>query len=79
MHSCLFGFECASDKLPSFMQMEDLFPLRYDTNTHLLMMTNPNYSLDNTPESHWEWLFAKDDGKYYNSLTGQQFAWAVGL
>lgn len=79
IHSCLFGFEYPSDKLPSFMQMEDLFPLRYDTNTHQLMMTNPNYSLDNTPESHWHELFAYDDGRAYNSRVGEEFAWAVGL
>lgn len=79
MHSCLFGYHHPADKLPSFMQTEDLFPLRYDANTHQLMMTNPNYSVDGTPESHWEWLFTKDDGKYYNALAGQQFAWALGL
>ena len=45
------------------MQMEDLFPLRYDTNTHHLMMCNPSYSTDGTPQSHWENLFTKDDGR----------------
>ena len=79
INSCLFGFEHASDKLPSFMQMEDLFPLRYDTNTHHLMMTNPSYSTDGTPESHWEELFATDDGRWYNHLVGEKFAHALGL
>ena len=61
------------------MQMEDLFPLRYDTNTHHLMMTNPSYSTDGTPESHWENLFTKDNGRYYNHQVGEIFAYALGL
>lgn len=79
IRNALFGFETASDKLPSFMQMEDLFPLRYDTNTHHLMMCNPSYSLDGTPESHWMELFTKDDGRYYNHQVGEIFAHALYL
>lgn len=79
INSCLFGYEYPSDKLPSFMQMEDLFPLRYDTSTHHLMMTNPSYSSDGTPESHWENLFTKDDGKAYNARAGELFANALNL
>lgn len=79
INTALFGFYLASDKLPSFMQTGDLFPLRYDTNTHHIMMTNPSYSEDGSPESHWENLFAKDDGKYYNHKVGELFAHALGL
>lgn len=79
IRNAIFGFELASDKLPSFMQMEDLFPLRYDTNTHHLMMSNPSYSLDGTPESHWRELFTKDDGRYYNHQVGEIFAYALFL
>ena len=75
--TALFGFYLASDKLPSFMQMEDLFPLRYDTTTHHLMMTNPSYSIDGTAESHWENLFAFDDGRFYNKCVGEIFAYAL--
>ncbi len=77
--NCFFAFTYPSDKLPSFMQMEDLFPLRYDTNTHHLMMTNPSYSTDGTPLSHWENLFTKDDGKFYNHQVGEIFAYALSL
>ena len=77
--NCLFGFEYASDKLPSFMQTEDLFPLRYDTSTHHLMMSNPSYSLDGSPKSHWRELFTKDDGRYYNHQVGEIFAHALFL
>ena len=79
INTCLFGYEYASDKLPSFMQMEDLFPLRYDTSTHHLMMTNPSYSADGTPESHWENLFTKEDGRAYNAKAGDLFARALNL
>lgn len=77
INTALFGFYCASDKLPSFMQMNDLFPLRYDTTTHHLMMTNPSYSVDGTAISHWENLFAKDDGRDYNRRVGELFAYAL--
>ncbi len=79
INSSLFAYEYPSDKLPSFMQMEDLFPLRYDTNTHHLMMTNPSYSTDGTPLSHWENLFTKDDGRAYNAKVGELFANALNL
>ena len=77
INSALFGYYLASDKLPSFMQMNDLFPLRYDTSTHRLMMTNPSYSTDGTALSHFENLFAKDDGRYYNKCAGELFAYAL--
>lgn len=79
INSSLFAYEYPSDKLPSFMQMEDIFPLRYDTSTHHLMMTNPSYSTDGTPKSHWENLFTKDDGRTYNSKVGELFSYALNL
>lgn len=79
INTALFGFYRASDKLPSFMQTNDIFPLRYDTNTHHIMMTNPSYSSDGSPESHIENLFAQDDGRYYNHRVGELFAHALCL
>ena len=79
IHNSLFAYEYPSDKLASFMQTEDLFPLRYDTNTHHLMMSNPSYSLDGTPESHFENLFAKDDGREYNKKVAQLFVHSLNL
>ncbi len=79
INNVLFAYEFPSDKLPSFMQMEDLFPLRYDTNTHHLMMTNPSFSQDNTPLSHWENLFAKEDGRKYNLCVAKLFGHSVNL
>ena len=79
INSILFAYEYPSDKLPSFMQMEDLFPLRYDTNTHHLMMTNPSYSTDGSAKSHWENLFTKEDGRAYNAKVGELFSHALNL
>ncbi|MBQ8887322.1 MAG: hypothetical protein IJY61_06445 [Candidatus Gastranaerophilales bacterium] len=79
INTALFGFYQASDKLPSFMQMNDIFPLRYDTNTHHIMMTNPSYSEDGSPISHWENLFTKDDGRFYNHKVAELFAHALCL
>ncbi len=79
IHNSIFAYEFPSDKLASFMQTEDIFPLRYDTNTHHLMMSNPSYSEDETPQSHWENLFAKEDGKEYNKQVGELFVHSLNL
>ena len=79
INNSLFAYEYPSDKLASFMQMEDLFPLRYDTNTHHLMMSNPSYSTDGTPENHWENLFAKDEGQEYNKNVAELFVHSLNL
>lgn len=79
INNSLFAYEYPSDKLASFMQMEDLFPLRYDTNTHHLMMSNPSYSTDGTFQSHWENLFAKDDGREYNKKVAELFVHSLNL
>ena len=79
IHNSIFGYEFPSDKLASFMQTEDIFPLRYDTNTHHLMMSNPSYSTDGTAESHWENLFTKDDGREYNKKVAELFIHSLNL
>ena len=79
IHNSIFAYEFPSDKLASFMQMEDLFPLRYDTNTHHLMMSNPSYSSDGTPKSHWKNLFTGDDGREYNKKVGELFVHTLNL
>lgn len=79
INSILFAYEFPSDKLPSFMQMEDLFPLRYDTNTHQLMITNPSFAQGGDKFSHWENLFAKEDGRNYNAKVAELFVHALNL
>lgn len=79
INNALFAYEYPSDKLASFMQMEDLFPLRYDVSTHLLMMTNPSYSFDGTYIDHWLNLFTKDDGREYNKKVSELFMHSLNL
>lgn len=79
INNSIFAYEYPSDKLASFMQMEDLFPLRYDTNTHHLMMSNPSYSIDGTPLSHWKNLFTTDDGREYNKKVAELFSHSLNL
>ncbi len=79
INTSLFGYEFPSDKLASFMQMDDLFPLRHDINTHLLMLSNPSFSTDGSAKSHWENLFAKEEGKNYNQKVGELFAYSLCL
>lgn len=79
INTALFAYEYPSDKLASFMQLEDLFPLRYDTNTHHLMMCNPSYSTDGTPQSHWKNLFSGSDGTAYNAKVGELFVHTLNL
>lgn len=38
INSCLFGYRNIGEKLPSFMQMHDIFPLSPYSNTHEVMM-----------------------------------------
>lgn len=79
IHNSLFAYEFPSDKMPSFMQTEDIFPLRYDTNTHRLMMSNPSFSTDGSAKSHWENLFAKEDGREYNKKVAELFVHSLNL
>ncbi len=79
IRTALFGFHLASDKLPSFMQTNDIFPLRYDTNTHKIMMENQSYSNNKDKNNHIENLFSKKDGRNYNHKVGEIFAHALCL
>ena len=77
INSSLFGYDNASEKLPSFMQMHDLFPLNYGTNTHDLMLHNRNFSADGTPKSHYDNLFATGAvERSYRNQVNEKFAWA---
>ena len=79
INTALFGFYLASDKLPSFMQMNDLFPLSESANTHGIMLHNPNYSKDGSELSHFKNIFANEDGRFYNHKVGELFAHALCL
>ncbi|MBR2068297.1 MAG: hypothetical protein IJ877_00915 [Candidatus Gastranaerophilales bacterium] len=79
INNALFGFYHASDKLPSFMQMNDIFPLNDQTNTHHIMLFNPNFSTDETQNNHHKNLFKDSEGRLYNHNAGVIFANALCL
>ncbi len=78
INSCLFGYNNEYDKLPTFMQMHDLYPLNYSTNTHQIMLHNPRFSSDGNPNEHWQNLFADDDAaNNYTRRVNELFAHAL--
>lgn len=78
INSCLFGFDNPAEKLPTFMQMNDLFPLNHNTNTHMLMLHNPRFSENADPNEHWSNLFAEDyDAQVYTQRANELFAYAI--
>lgn len=63
LNSCLFGFDYKEDKLPSFMQLTDIFPLSPYTNTHELMMHAKKMEANGAwtkCERHWDGVFDSD-------------------
>lgn len=61
INSCLFGFNYISDKLPSFMQLNDIMPYDSRVNVHDLML-RPIQLVDSGAwtecERHWDKLFS---------------------
>jgi hypothetical protein len=76
--SCLFGYENEHDKLPCYMQMHDLFPLNWGTNTHDLMMNSRSFSVYGDASSHWNNLFdGSDSSNWYREQVNKEFAAAA--
>lgn len=60
LNSCLWGFENSNDKLPAFLQINDIFPLSPYTNTHEAMMRAKKMSDSGAwkeCERHWNGAF----------------------
>lgn len=72
--SSLYGYRNVYNKLPSFMQMHDLFPLNYSTNTHKLMLENQSFT-DSDRSSHFDNLFAQGEtDKNYSRSVANEFS-----
>lgn len=72
VYMCVDGFENSENKLPSFMQLDDMFPLSPYTSTHELMENikkMDSNALTNC-EQHWEGVFdsSYDAVKHRNSV-----------
>lgn len=62
--SCLYGYDNINDKLPTYMQLNDIFPLNEYTNTHELMEhTHKTKGSDAWTESeqHWDGAFSTQE------------------
>lgn len=60
INSCLFGYNNIDEKLPSFMQINDIFPISPYTNTHELMIKTKQMNGSNAwteCERHWDGIF----------------------
>lgn len=60
LNSCLYGYHNIGEKLPSYMQMHDIFPLSPYTNTHDLMLAPKQMSGSNAwteCERHYDGVF----------------------
>lgn len=69
LNSCLFGYNNVGEKLPSYMQLHDIFPLSPYTNTHDLMLNTKQMSGSDAwteCERHW-------DGVFNNSWEAQNY------
>lgn len=77
MDSCLFGYENPYDKLPTFMQMHDLFPLTPYTNTHDEMLKSTIRG-DGSPSGHIYNIFdTSDAAKTYQHEVNKKFINAI--
>lgn len=69
INSCLFGHDYVEDKLPSFMQLQDIFPLSEYTNTHEMMIHKKEMSAPEgwqECEKHWNGVFnTSEDARNY--------------
>ncbi len=62
INSCLWGLDDKGSKLPSYMQLVDIFPLSYNTNTHDSMLCCKKLTGSDAwtdCERHWDGVFDK--------------------
>ena len=77
LETCLFGYQDSYSKLPTFMQINDIFPLNSKINTHQAM-TNVIKMEDSNAwtecERHWDSVFRTDnDARNYTQQVYKMF------
>lgn len=81
INSCLFGYDYREKRIPSYMQMNDIFPLSSYTNTHELMMYPKQMNKDGAwteCERHWDGIFRTDDAaRWYTTEVYRKFEHAM--
>lgn len=77
LNNCLFGYDKIENKLPAYMQMNDIFPLTPYTNTHQEMLESQSKS-EGTPQSHIYNIFnTSDEAKNFQNQVNQKFLDAI--
>ncbi len=77
MGNCLFGYNSPEEKLPTFMQMNDLFPLTPYTTTHQEMLESKSRG-NSCPDEHIANVFdSSDNAKHYQRIVNNIFADAI--
>lgn len=81
INSCLWGFDNSEDRLPSFMQIHDIFPLSPYINTHEAMMHSKKMKGSDAwtdCEQHWAGVFnTSDAAKQYTQNVYHEFENAI--
>lgn len=81
--SSMYGFKNPNDRLPSFMQINDIFPLSSYINTHQAMMNIVKTDGSNAwseCERHWDGVFRYDrDARNYTQSVYKIFSSAMYL
>lgn len=81
MNSCLCGYDNPKDKLPSFMQINDILPLSPYINTHQVM--EHTVQMDGSDawtecERHWDGVFRTDENaRNYTQNVYKEFSKAL--
>lgn len=72
LNSCMWGFDYSNDRLPSYMQLHDIFPLSPYINTHESMMHAKKMNGEGWTdcERHWNGVFntSEDARRYTQSV-----------
>ena len=81
LNSCLFGYNSRENKIPAYLQMNDIFPLSPYTNTHELMEYAKELSSPGAwseCERHWDGIFRTDDAaRWYTTEVYKKFEAAM--
>ena len=81
LNSCLWGFENKYDRLPSYMQIHDIFPLSPYINTHESMMHVKKLKGSDAGtecEQHWAGVFnTSDEARQYTQNVYHSFENAI--
>lgn len=66
VENCIFGYYNIHDKLPTYMQMTDIFPITPYSNTHETMLRSKSHSAYGDASSHYNNIFNTSDAAFHH-------------